>query len=89
MSNIKLSKEILIKELDLPCSAIKDEVTVTSRWSISHRIIFEYEGKFYKTYYSVGATEMQDESPWECENEVECIEVEEKEVMVKKWIAVI
>ena len=88
MSNITISKEILSRELDLPCSAIKDEVTGTSRWSIFHDIVFEYEGKFYQTSYSVGATECQDESPWEDEDEIECTEVVEKEVMVKKWVAV-
>ena len=46
------------------------------------------KGKFYMTTYSVGATEMQWEKPWEYEEEVECTEVELKEVKVKKWIPV-
>lgn len=37
--------------------------------------MFSWNGKTYKTYYSVGATEYQDESPWEYEEGVECIEV--------------
>lgn len=69
--------------------AIINEVTGTSRWSTFHWIVFEYEGKYYSTEYSEGSTECQDESPWEYETEVECTEVEEKEVMVKKWVAVI
>lgn len=45
-------------------------------------------GKFYQTTYSEGATEMQDERPWEYEDEVECEEVELREVKVKKWMPV-
>lgn len=85
MTTINLHKDFLIEELDLPHSAILDEITDTSRWSSHHRIIFAYEGKFYETYYSEGLTEMQDESAWEYDDEVECYEVELKEVLVKKW----
>jgi hypothetical protein len=59
-----------------------------SRWSIQYRCIFEDKGKFFEAYYSEGATEMQDESPWEYEEEVVCTEVELKEVKVKKWVPV-
>jgi len=89
MNQIKLKRSYMINELDLPCEAIIDEVTTNNRWSIFHLIVFEYEGKFYKTHYSVGATEMQYESPWDDEDEIECTEVEEKEVIVKKWIPVV
>lgn len=88
MSTIKLHKDYLKNELDLPSNAVLDEITDTSRWSVHHRIIFKHEGKFYETYYSEGATEMQDESPWEYDDEVECDEVELKEVKVVKWVRV-
>ena len=61
---------------------------ILTRWSIVHEIVFEDKGKFYRTTYSVGATEMQWGKPWEYEEEVECEEVELKEVKVKKWIPV-
>lgn len=48
-----------------------------------HEIVFEDNGKFYQTTYSEGATEMQYESPWEYDDEVECTEVELREVKVK------
>lgn len=83
---IKLHKDFLMEELGLPDNAIKDTIVDTSRWSEIHEIVFAHDGKFYETSYSQGLTEMQDESPWEYENEVECYEVELKEVMVKKWI---
>ena len=66
--------------------AIEDKIVDTSRWSELHQIVFEKDGKFWKTSYSCGLTEQQDESPWEFEDEVTCIEVEEKEVLVKKWV---
>jgi len=83
---MKLSADFLILELDLPSSAIKNTITSTSRWSAHHEIIFAHDSKFYKTYYSEGLTEMQDESPWQYENEVECIEVELVEKLMKVWI---
>jgi hypothetical protein len=65
-----------------------DEITDHNRWSVGHRIVFQYDDKAYEAYYSVGATESQYESPWEYENEIECTEVEEVEAMVKKWVRV-
>ncbi|MDD4779099.1 MAG: hypothetical protein PHT02_00650 [Tissierellia bacterium] len=88
MNKIKFSKEFLRNELDLPYGAIEDNITDTSRWSIHHTIIFEHEGKYYRTHYSEGATEMQDERPWEYDNEVECTEVHQVEKVVKVWEAV-
>lgn len=86
---VKFSRDYLKDELGLPYeNAIKDTIIDTGRWSIIHEIIFEDKGKFYSTTYSVGATECQDERPWEYEKEVECVEVELKEVKVKKWMPV-
>lgn len=84
------SRDYLKDELDLPYSsnAIVDRIIDTTRWSIVHEIVFADNGKFYQTTYSEGATEMQDESPWEYDDEVECTEVELREVKVKKWMPV-
>lgn len=82
---IKLHKEFLIDELDLPDNAIKDTITDTSRWSEHHEIIFAYDGKFYKTHYSQGLTEYQEEYAWDNEEDVECYEVELVEKVVKVW----
>ena len=78
-----------LEELGLPYEGdvIEDRIIDTSRWSIIHEIIFKWkDGKFYKTTYSEGATEMQDERPWEYEDKVTCTEVELKEVTIKKWV---
>lgn len=89
MANVKFSKDYLMNELNLPYeNTIVDEIVDTGRWSIYHRIVFSDNGKFYETSYSEGATECQDERPWEYEDEIECTEVELKEVKVKKWVPV-
>lgn len=46
---------------------IRDEIVDTSRWSIIHHIVIQRveDGRFFADSYSVGATESQDESPWE------------------------
>lgn len=46
---------------------ISDEVVDTRRWSADHEIIIKRlsDGKFFADNYSVGLTEMQDESPYE------------------------
>lgn len=86
MAKITLHKDFLMEELNLPEDAIKDTITDTSRWSEHHEIIFAYDGKFYRTHYSQGLTEMQDESAWQEESEIECTEVELKEKMIKVWV---
>jgi len=85
---VKFDPDFLRDKLGLPFTAVEDKIVDNSRWSIYHEIIFEYEGKFYKTHYSVGATECQDESPWEYEDEVDCTEVVQKEVTVTAWAPV-
>ncbi|MGG0757534.1 hypothetical protein [Brevibacillus laterosporus] len=68
---------------------ILDQIVDQSRWSIYHDIIFKWtDGKYYSTGYSVGATECQDEAPWEYMDEVECTEVHQVEKIVKVWEAV-
>mgnify|MGYP001029456029 CR=1 FL=1 len=64
---------------------VSDEITGTGRWTIVHDWVFEFCGKFYRTSYTVGATEMQDERPFEYDgDEIECHEVKpvEKTIVV-------
>ena len=85
MATIKLHRDYLKYQLDLPYSALKDTIIGNSRWSIQHEIIFADKGKFYRAHYSAGATEGQDESPWENETEVDCTEVHIVEKTIKTW----
>lgn len=64
---------------------VLNEITDTSRWSVHYDLVFKFGDKFYRTHYSRGATENQDESPFEWEpDEIDCEEVfpTEKTVIV-------
>jgi nitrogen fixation protein len=66
---------------------LADRMIDKSRWSIHHELIFKFEDKFYIAPYSRGATEYQDEVPWQYEkDEVLCYEAEQQEI--KKFIYV-
>ena len=43
---------------------IENNIIDNSRWSTIHKIVFSFNGKFYESNYSIGATEQQDESPY-------------------------
>ena len=66
--------DVLCEDAD-DVRVVSDEIVDTSRWSIYHDLIFSFENKFYNTQYSVGATEYQDERPWEVLEYVDCTEV--------------
>jgi hypothetical protein len=91
MGFIKVPKEKMLKilweELE-GTEIIENTIEDTDRWSTIHGLVFKMDGKFYETGYSVGATEMQDESPWEYEKEVECVEVEPVKVEVVQYLPV-
>ena len=71
----------LIDELGLPfdeyngCKIISNVLVDNSRWSLNYELVFYFENKYYMTWYSVGATEQQDERPWEYDDIVDCFEV--------------
>lgn len=68
---------------------VLNELTDTSRWSNHYRFIFKYEDKLYESDYQEGATEQQDESPYEYEGDViTCTEVEAVEKIVIDYRAV-
>lgn len=70
------TKEFLLESMDDGTSTVYDKIVDTSRWSVLYERVFKHDGKFYMTEYSVGATESQDESPYEyAPDEIECDEV--------------
>ena len=77
-----IDKEIVMDALEDP---VEDKITGKSRWSIVHRAIIKLDEKFYKVVYQVGATEQQDEGPFEYQKTVECTEVRQVEKLVKVW----
>jgi hypothetical protein len=88
MPKITLPKQTMLDILYDSADVVSDKVTGNGRWSIHHTLIFKYEGKLYRTSYSVGATESQDESPWEYSPNVESTEVEEYQKSVVDYRAV-
>jgi hypothetical protein len=68
---------------------IEGEVIDTSRWSIHYEGVFKHKpsGKHYSLCWSVGATETQDEGPFDYDDP-EPVEVVKKEVTVTKWVPV-
>lgn len=60
---------------DSDYKSILEEFMGKSRWSLHYRLVFEKEGKFYETSYSRGATESQDEQPFEYVDEIKCTRV--------------
>lgn len=67
-------------------STIETEIVDTRRWSIDYSGIFKHipTQKFYRLYWSVGATEQQDESPFEYDNP-DPIEVHQLEKTILVW----
>lgn len=73
---------------ELNFELVQEELIDTTRWShIYERVYKDLDsGKYYTTSYSTGATECQDESPYEYDgDEIELIEVEPYEVKVIKY----
>ena len=68
---------------------ITTEITGQTRWEVWRSGVFKHipTNKHYSVEWGVGATEMQDTQPFEYEKWVEFVEVVEKEVMVKQWVA--
>jgi hypothetical protein len=84
------SKEYLQAVLfgDAP-GLVETSIVDTSRWSIHKSMIFKADGLHYETGYSEGATEQQDERPFEFDaDEIDCIQVEEVSTVVTVWVPV-
>jgi hypothetical protein len=65
---------------------IENKIIDRSRWCIHYRIIVQRKSdqKFFESYYRQGATESQDERPYECDDFAKFTEVKpvEKTVIV-------
>lgn len=70
---------------------VQDELVDTSRWSHIHERIYQNieDGKFYSTSYSTGATECQNERPYEYDGDmIDFIEVKAIEKTITVFEAV-
>jgi len=78
-----IPKVFLVSTLGNKDVDVFDEIVDTTRWSVVHERIVRYDGKLYSAPYSEGATESQDESPYEYDADmIECEEVEPYEKTV-------
>lgn len=94
MSNIPselLDGEFLREEILYGSAAeiLVNKVAEVTRWSIRYDLVFKYKGKYYSSYYAEGATEQQDEQPWEYD-EPSVVEVKpvEETVTITKYVGV-
>lgn len=78
----------IVWESDEDWQSVEEEVVGNDRWSIHKTGVFKHipTAKFYRFNWSVGATEYQDEQPYEYDKEVEVAEVELREILVKQWV---
>jgi len=64
---------------------VENDIADRGRWTITYEMVFKYNDDFYRTYYNIGATEQQYESPFEYENDlIKCKKVNrvEKTIIV-------
>ena len=67
---------------------ILNKIVDKHRWSLEYEIIFtepEDNNKVWKTYYTKGSTENQDERPWYSYDFIKCTLMQEVEKIVKVW----
>jgi hypothetical protein len=81
-------KADIYDDYDFRVEVIEDDITSTQRWSEIHEVIFKHDGKHYRTTYSQGLTEYQDERPFEYDEEITATEVEPREVLTTQWFPV-
>lgn len=89
---MKLSKEEAIDVVlddHEDWKSISETMVDQRRWETDYEGIFQHipTGKHYSVEYSKGSTECQDTELF-YDDEVEFLEVVEREVMVKTWVAV-
>jgi hypothetical protein len=67
---------------------LRDELYDTTRWTNVYEFVFRApdDGKAYRVYYEVGASDSQDDvDPWDYEDQIKAVEVEQVEVVTTEW----
>ncbi|MFD5308277.1 hypothetical protein [Streptomyces ardesiacus] len=65
-----------------------DELYDTTRWTNVYEFVFRApdDGKAYRVYYEVGASDSQDDTdPWNWDDEITAVEVEQIQVTKTEW----
>lgn len=91
--SVLFTRDYLENELGLPYendNVLIDEEMYHGRWSISRRIVFQAEGKYFETFYNVPNTEFQECERWDYDDyenhQIECWEVFPKEKTTIEWV---
>ena len=84
MKKVFTKSELLC--LGLPESAVKDVIYDGCSVFNKHEIVFNYEGKYYKTNYKSKKQGVM--SPWLHNSTIECVEVKPVAVTTTKWVEV-
>lgn len=81
------SREIVCDDSE-DFTVINDKIVDQSRWSLLHEIVVQHNDtkKFYKSRYSIAATEMQDELPYQYTYPY-WVEVKPKEVTITIYVS--
>lgn len=92
MTTLIISKEEaeqIVNEDHENWQLISETIEGQSRWSTHYSGIFKHipTNKHYEVSYSRGSTEQQDQDLF-YEDNIDFFEVEEKEVIVKKWVRI-
>ena len=69
---------------------VSDVIEDTTRWEIVKTMVFQApDGLHYQSTYTEGATEQQEQRPYEYESDtIECTQVQEEVVEVTQWVPV-
>lgn len=91
MAQKVFTAQYLKEQLHLPYNknlVVSDTITGTGRWNIRHSLVFKdpQDGRLYRAPYSIGATEMQLEEPWENIESVHAMEVELRKVISEEYV---
>lgn len=86
VKTIKLTPEQLE---EIGVDIMDGDIVAHTRWEVIIEVVFKYKDRHYKVTRHDPATEMQcSDYIWGCDETVECVEVEKKQVMVEKWVEV-
>ena len=77
----------IVQENTRRFKVVEEHITGSRRWSLEYTTIIldTVNDKYYKTYYSIAATECQEEEPYEYEDNVCFVEVEKVSVESYEW----
>jgi len=81
----ELIEQLIEGDTENGYQVISNEICDKSRWSVTYELIVKIGDKFYRTFYDRGATEYQDNGPWEYDAVIELYEVEQVKVEVIQY----